>query len=713
MGAGAQDRKYGLLDRSSPDVSTNFLRLPQGCYPRLWVWRLKAALSSRTHAPGMLIQHAGGMSTSGDPVLDTVRGLEDDFADAMSHMYAVGNDLARLRARLAVEASPQEWAPVPDAGVPEQTDQFAQAVDEDTAPVPLAAAAPATAPVTTPTAAAPGLVTPPPPAHAPFDAAQAPPMTPPLAPLPPTSPWWQRKGIVAKILAVVGTGITLIGVAFLLALAIQMGFFGPLARVLSGALLAVALIGAAVLVRQRPSGTIGALGLAATGIATGYLDVLAVTRIYEWVPTPVGLLVAGLIGLGGLLLARAWDSQLLAVVTVLGVAVLAPVVGFERSLLTGGFLVLLAVVSWAAQVRRRWYVLEFARIAPTALYLSVLVVVTDQIGMAALLATLLAIFVLATSVAGTRLSALPTQIGVLVPIAAAPMLFAGLVVHDPWVGAGLLLALTCLLVLGAGLAEHPEGIELHLRLPEVCLASASVASLLAAGVAADGSEWTGSTVLLVSLLWAGAALVLHHRTTLIVALAISAITLLVPVGLLPYVFLRSEAKFVELPHLVTALATVLLVLVLARAVTTLLPDLAPLVPRVLVAVAVLSAGGVVILVGALLGQLAGDARAGFIGGQTGATLLWLATAAALLMRGLRGSTFWVPAGLALAAFSVGKLLLFDLNFLNGIARVLSFIVGGLLLLAMGAGYAQALERSRRDQAPVENSAGGPPAPPTV
>ena len=50
--------------------------------------------------------------------------------------------------------------------------------------------------------------------------------------------------MVAKLLAVVGTGITLIGVAFLLALAIQMGFFGPVARVTSGAMLAMGLVGA-------------------------------------------------------------------------------------------------------------------------------------------------------------------------------------------------------------------------------------------------------------------------------------------------------------------------------------------------------------------------------------------------------------------------------------------------------------------------------------
>ena len=52
------------------------------------------------------------MSMSGDPVLERVRAIEDDFADAMSRMYTVGNELATLRARLETEASPAQWTPV-------------------------------------------------------------------------------------------------------------------------------------------------------------------------------------------------------------------------------------------------------------------------------------------------------------------------------------------------------------------------------------------------------------------------------------------------------------------------------------------------------------------------------------------------------------------------------------------------------------------------
>ena len=433
------------------------------------------------------------MSISEDSTLDTVRSLEDDFADAMSRMYSVGNELARLRSRLATEASPEQWTPVQAPETPTTSLVTPAATAAPTAspaasPAPASAAREAamartaTASQPSPPPVAPGHVMPPPaPASAygtaptaATGAAPFPPSVPPTTPLPPTEPWWQRDGLVAKVLAVVGTAITLIGVAFLLALAIQMGFFGPLARVLSGALLALALVGAAVIVRRRPSGTIGALGLAATGIATAYLDVLAVTRIYEWLPIGVGMAIAGLIALGGVLLARAWDSQLLAVVAVLGVAFMSPFVGLEHGLLTGGFLLVLAAATWPAQIGRQWHVLEIARIVPTALFLTVLAIAAERTGIAALLGILFAALVLGTSIAGARVTKLPQQIGALIPVAIVPASVAALAVDDHWSGAGLFVALTCLLVIVAALADHPEGTPWHLRFSEFALGTAGV-----------------------------------------------------------------------------------------------------------------------------------------------------------------------------------------------------------------------------------------------
>src|SRR5699024_274967 len=83
--------------------------------------------------------------------------------------------------------------------------------------------------------------------------------------------------------------------------------------------------------------------------------------------------------------------------------------------------------------------------------------------------------------------------------------------------------------------------------------------------------------------------------------------------------------------------------------------------------------GLAVLAGALLGQLADAPDTGVIAGQAAATVLWLVIAAALIQHGLRHASVGRTAGLALAALGVAKLLIFDLAFLDGIARVLSFI----------------------------------------
>ena len=58
----------------------------------------------------------------------------------------------------------------------------------------------------------------------------------------------------------------------------------------------------------------------ATGAAAAYLDVVAMTVGYGWLPEAGGLALAGAVALGGLHLARRWGSQLLAVVLLLGAA---------------------------------------------------------------------------------------------------------------------------------------------------------------------------------------------------------------------------------------------------------------------------------------------------------------------------------------------------------------------------------------------------------
>ena len=96
------------------------------------------------------------------------------------------------------------------------------------------------------------------------------------------------------------------------------------------------------------------------------------------------------------------------------------------------------------------------------------------------------------------------------------------------------------------------------------------------------------------------------------------------------------------------------------------------------------------------GVLLGGEEAGFFSGHMVATICWI-TLAALVFRYAAGvprarRSLPIGAGLTLVVASMVKLFLFDLGTLDGIFRVVVFIVVGLALLGMGAGYARILSQ---------------------
>ena len=181
---------------------------------------------------------------------------------------------------------------------------------------------------------------------------------PPVVQKPPRDQGW-----IGKLLAVAGVAVTLIGVVLLVVLAAQAGILRPEIRVAGGAALAVALVAVGAWLYRRPGGRVGAIALAATGIAAAYIDIIAVTTIYGWVSAPVGLVLAAVIGGGGLTLARRWDSQQLGVLVLVPLIVLAPVVTDGITLLLVGFMLALAAVSLPVQLGKDWIWLHCARIA--------------------------------------------------------------------------------------------------------------------------------------------------------------------------------------------------------------------------------------------------------------------------------------------------------------------------------------------------------------
>ncbi|HOW94006.1 MAG TPA: DUF2339 domain-containing protein, partial [Mycolicibacterium fallax] len=95
------------------------------------------------------------------------------------------------------------------------------------------------------------------------------------------------------------------------------------------------------------------------------------------------------------------------------------------------------------------------------------------------------------------------------------------------------------------------------------------------------------------------------------------------------------------------------------------------------------------------GVLIGGTGGGFLAGHVLATICWVALATAMFVAALRipadpQRATLITGGLTLTAVAMAKLFLFDLGTLDGIFRVVVFIVAGLILLGTGAGYARSL-----------------------
>ncbi|KGN36671.1 DUF2339 domain-containing protein [Knoellia subterranea] len=609
--------------------------------------------------------------------LQDVRRLEAEFADAMNRMYAVGNGLARMRASLEMEQGSPAPAPTP-----------AVASDVPAAPVaPVASGAPA-APVA---------------AMTPVPAASATPL-PRVEPVP---SWWQREGAVTKVLALAGAVVTLIGIALLLALAMQQGWFVPELRVTLGVLLAVGLVIAGHVVRSRETSrgrsSAAPVAIAATGYAAGYLDVVAVTTVYGWVPRTAGLTIGAVVAVSGLLLARRWDRQLLAALTVLGATFLAPVVAEGFGDAVSLFVVVLSAAALLAKGDRGWPMLALARTVPAAgsIFLGIVFSAGDgsPSKVAIIAAGTLTLLALVGAVSAGRFDS-HDLVGSATVAGSAITLLIAFGAHGETLrttGFGLVAAA---FAVALAITSRPPVGPVPTPLAATTGGVSGVAALLAVMSGAP-ERWVVTGILITALGYAAAAVTTRSRVTLWVATGTAVVASIAYLGHPTAYFSIGSA---EQHDAVTALLDSLL----AGGVAALgawgvdvvrgIPARLRRSTRIAALIAGLTTSAVgVVSLGLIFGERLGYTQTGFVAGHALATVLWMLTSAWLLLRGLKAQAhrdLALRLGLGLAAVSVVKLFLFDLATLDGVWRVAAFIVTGLLLLASGTAYAKALERTR-------------------
>jgi uncharacterized membrane protein len=522
---------------------------------------------------------------------------------------------------------------------------------------------------------------------------------PPPRPYEPPPPGlWERAtrdGAGSRILAWAGGVVTLAGVVLLLVLAVQRGYLGPLPRVLLGAALGLALAGIGVRLHRNPNARTGAFALAATGFAVLYLDVIAATAQFGFLPPDaglgVGLAVAGL----GLLLAVRWHAQAFAVFVVVAAACAAPFLtaGFTPLLL--GFLLVLEIGATPAQLIRRWGGLCLAAgIPPILASLAAVATLTETepadgplIAFIALLAA--AAQVLLATVTGLVRPTDSLPAGLLL-VAPAPVLFAagllsqaGAIALPGTIGALLLLVW----VLGRAGATLPP------LFAAAAGAAGSVAVLQATVTAFDGPA-TPIALLGEALLIALVAWSMRYPAALAAACVFGFVGLSIAMSTsLPGTLIGVPPEG-RVPASVAVPAGLTGLLLAAAALATCWVATRQRVLKDDGAVAGWLLGGLAALYGATgavlsIGLLIVPDRTGFLFGHVLVTISWTVCALVLLLRGI-GSVPLRIAGLSLTGAALVKLVLFDLSSLDGLARVVVFLVAGLLLLGAGTRYARLL-----------------------
>ena len=527
---------------------------------------------------------------------------------------------------------------------------------------------------------------------------QAAPVTPvPVAPSAPETPKRPSQNWIGKALAAAGVAVTLIGVVLLVVLAAQAGLLAPPVRVAAGAVLAGGLIAGAVWLYARPDGRVGAIALAATGIATAYIDVIAVTTIYRWLPAVAGLVISAVIAGGGLTLARRWGSEHLGLLVLVPLTVLAPVVVGDVTLLLIGFMLALSAATLPVQLGRDWTAMFAARTAAGSG--SVLLALIGAgfgssqhpwLAASAAIAALLAI--------GSALMLLPhsahrTGLALLAAAGALPVLGVSAAV-DRVPAALIIAAVAAVLLAVVVLGESWPGMTSAVR--QVWSALAAVTALVAVAVAFDG-EVAGPVLLALAVVVAVGGR--HSLTAQCAALGFGAIGSLYFLALAGPETLTTATVMATTEAVSVLVSSVLLTLYALAQTWSLSRRRDPDTGRVLMAFAAVVIAYAVTVFTVTAGVLIGGTGGGFLAGHMTATICWIVLAAGLFGYAAKldraDRPLPVGGGMALVTAAVAKLFLFDLGTLDGIFRVAVFIVVGLVLLGMGAGYARVL--TQQDQ----------------
>ena len=180
----------------------------------------------------------------------------------------------------------------------------------------------------------------------------------------------------AKALAWAGGAVMLLGIVFFFVLAVNRGWIGPVARVTLGAAASALVFGAGLYVKRRFEELYhSALAAVGTGIAGGYMTLLAAKVLYDLVPDWAAMFLAAGIAAVGVATALAWSSELIAGLGLVGAALAPAALGLDTGELTAvgtGFAAVVFAGTAIVAIRQRWPRLLGVAVAATLPQVAVL-----------------------------------------------------------------------------------------------------------------------------------------------------------------------------------------------------------------------------------------------------------------------------------------------------------------------------------------------------
>lgn len=169
-----------------------------------------------------------------------------------------------------------------------------------------------------------------------------------------------------RVMAWVGGVAVLLGIAFLLAIAVSSGWIGEGVRAALGGVLSTVLLGAGIWLHERRGRTDAAVAALGAGVSGLFVTITVAAQVYELMPSPVGTFLAMAVGALATALAVRWESQGVAGLGILG-ALAAPVLAGAD--FDGGTVTILFVALAAAAGVLLWQRWEW--LAPAAFAISV------------------------------------------------------------------------------------------------------------------------------------------------------------------------------------------------------------------------------------------------------------------------------------------------------------------------------------------------------